>query len=577
MNRFSALNLPFRPAIRPVLFAVFCLVVTGVSAQSWYLQKTPDDLYIVPHEISKTPDNKLFVVGQVQPFGSVDAEIFYGKYHKGGGDVYQYRLDVSADEDGLSNAVRGGGESMLVTGFVGHRYNYGQRMNSEIPLCTEQARMYVAKIGSAGAVVWQRTFGNGCDSYGYDIVARKNSDQYAAVGNHYSPATDMFDIYLVLVDENGNPGGQKVIGSYGKSLYARRILSTSDGGFVILGQEGDNKHHPYKKSENFENFTGESSLVIRLDANADLVWARRISYPASIGAHAVLATDLLENSAGDIYLAGTINDLSIPPSYTRFDRGFLVRLDGNGALVSDIVFNLNGPGSGKTVVQSLLREGNTLYLSGYAYGGFGNYTKFLLSIDATTLTPQTVLGLHPGFAYGSMRHTGTGGTSIFLVGNAPDAGDFFDLTKKQMGGAVCYENQQWFASDPNLCIVENASLDLTSAGIATPQSPQTTPLAVSLVTASLCSASKTYSPPESEGEMAPGIYPNPASDRVHIITRHESPTALRIHNSRGQLILSRELQAGDHALDTSEMESGIYFLEMRRSGQVHTEKLIIQH
>lgn len=566
------MNLYQQQSLRSVFILFLALFLSGaVSAQSWCLRKDPNSVAIRPHELTKTEDSKLFVVG-VRDASNGNDEAYYGKFHKNGGDDYQKRIDVTADQDGLTNAAQGPNNTMVVVGYAGHRWTLPYRKANDLPLCTNLSKMYVAKIdNSTGGVIWQRTLNKGCDDYGYDIVRSNITGEYAVLGNHYSSNDDVFDIFLVFMNDNGSALREKSIESTtGKSLYARKILNTSDGGLLILAQEGTQMFHPYKKSDYYANFTGEATLVIRLDANANIVWQRRIAYPASYGDHSVLATDMLRNGAGEIFLTGTLDFNG------SFDYGFLVKLDANGNWMDDLGFRVYAPYASETVAQSILREGNTLYVSGYTFYG-SPLNKFLVTFDANTFGLGTISYFEGGGAMGSMRHTTTSATNIFLAGGEDIFGEEIDLTKKRIGLTSCCELTPEYLVDNNLVNVTNATLSATQFVSTDPQYPTGSPVDVTFVTDDLCASSKTIHETISEEALVAGVYPNPASDRVNIVTNSESVTALRIHNAQGQLILSRNLQPGDNAFDTSGMESGIYFLELRSEGKVHTEKLIIQH
>jgi hypothetical protein len=566
------MNLNQQSPLRSVSLLLFLLLfISGsVSAQSWCLRKDPSGINVKPHELTKTDDNKLFVVGVATSGSYLDNQIYYGKFLKNSGNSYQNRIDVTEYSDGLSNATKGPDNTMVVVGYAGHRYTRYQREYYDLPLCTNQAKMYVAKIDNAtGGVIWQRTLNKGCDDYGYDIVRSNITGEYAVLGNHYSSAPDVFNIYLVFMNENGTALREKSIRSNtGKSLYARRILNTSDGGFLILAQEGTQTNHPYQKSSYYANYTGEATLVIRLDANANIVWQKRIS-PVFSNCD-VVASDMLQNGAGDIFVTGTADFKDV------FDYGYLIKLDNAGNWVDDLMFRVNAPSSSATVSQSLLREGNTLYVSGYTFYGTA-INKFLLTFDANSFALGSSTRYLGGAATGSMRNTVGSTTTIFLSGGEDVFGSEIDLIKNQIGSTGCCESSPTVNLIDDVTNFENASLTATQFVLTDPQTPDVDPIAITFYTEDLCSSSKTSNSISLEEELVPSIYPNPASDRVNIVTMGESATTLYIHNAQGQLILSRELQPGDNTFDTSGLESGIYFLEMRSQAKVHTEKLLIQH
>jgi hypothetical protein len=83
---------------------------------------------------------------------------------------------------------------------------------------------------------------------------------------------------------------------------------------------------------------------------------------------------------------------------------------------------------------------------------------------------------------------------------------------------------------------------------------------------------------ESVGEMdeawSVGFYPNPASTDLNVWST--VPVGVEIYNSLGARVLSRPLQASNHAVDVSELSAGIYRVVMQQGDRVQTVNLLIK-
>lgn len=63
------------------------------------------------------------------------------------------------------------------------------------------------------------------------------------------------------------------------------------------------------------------------------------------------------------------------------------------------------------------------------------------------------------------------------------------------------------------------------------------------------------------------IYPNPASNTLHILFRDSQTAQVKITNVPGEELLSKQIQSGENAIDISGLQSGIYFVVITTSRQ----------
>ena len=71
------------------------------------------------------------------------------------------------------------------------------------------------------------------------------------------------------------------------------------------------------------------------------------------------------------------------------------------------------------------------------------------------------------------------------------------------------------------------------------------------------------------------VYPNPAKDRLQIESDNNI-AELRVTNTVGQLILSTKVDDNQYTLSTSNLESGVYILELTIDGERRTMRFAVR-
>ncbi|MCW3077680.1 MAG: hypothetical protein JWO32_2289, partial [Bacteroidetes bacterium] len=73
------------------------------------------------------------------------------------------------------------------------------------------------------------------------------------------------------------------------------------------------------------------------------------------------------------------------------------------------------------------------------------------------------------------------------------------------------------------------------------------------------------------------VYPNPSNEHFTLEIKDYKKSNYRLINSLGQLVLQGALTANVNSLNTSELNTGIYFLEINTDDFTQRVKIIIQH
>lgn len=70
------------------------------------------------------------------------------------------------------------------------------------------------------------------------------------------------------------------------------------------------------------------------------------------------------------------------------------------------------------------------------------------------------------------------------------------------------------------------------------------------------------------------IYPNPASDYITIDYKEENPASLKIYDTTGKLVLSKENMKAQEQVDIQALSNGIHIIELMSEDKVYISKLV---
>jgi hypothetical protein len=178
---------------------------------------------------------------------------------------------------------------------------------------------YLVKISSSGDTLWTRIYPNELVSSSTAASVEILTDGSMIIGADYAPfgsSDPLQGIRLLKVDSNGVVLFDSLYQVNSNLHICRRAQTTADGGIIIssyvcwpLGPFGP----------------CEDALVMRTDANGDLLWSQRFGADAT--GEVINAAVLTSN--GNLLLGGTIEDLSSP---TQNDF-YLLSLAESGAAI----------------------------------------------------------------------------------------------------------------------------------------------------------------------------------------------------------------------------------------------------
>lgn len=137
--------------------------------------------------------------------------------------------------------------------------------------------VWIIKLSSAGALLWQKCLGGTDDDRAYSI--QQTSDNgYIVSGSTRSNNGDVstihggMDAWVIKLSESGNIEWQKTFGGKNDEV-ANSIAQTLDGGYIFTGSscsiEGDIKHH-------HELIGYEDAWIVKLSATGYIEWERSL-------------------------------------------------------------------------------------------------------------------------------------------------------------------------------------------------------------------------------------------------------------------------------------------------------------
>ncbi len=173
----------------------------------------------VGYDIRQTTYGDYMLVGWTKSFGNGNADVFLVKL---GADLKEkWRKFFGGKEDENAYSIQLTRDGGFIIG--GDTSSFGSGKND----------LYLIKLDSAGNEQWSKAFGG--DDVEYCNAAIQTADGgYILAGESSTGGAGMVDAILLKTDADGKELWTKM---YGGHMYdsARKVVQTSDGGYVLLG------------------------------------------------------------------------------------------------------------------------------------------------------------------------------------------------------------------------------------------------------------------------------------------------------------------------------------------------------
>jgi hypothetical protein len=140
---------------------------------------------------------------------------------------------------------------------------------------TGAQRAFVEKLGATGQVAWAATYDAGAGGSAITQIRQTADGGYVAAGNATDGQGNTGALVLRL-DPSGAVVWQRTLGpSEGRQAYLYAVLPLPDGGVVAAGDLAE---------PGPDGVPITSVLVVRFDANGDLLWQRAFNASSAVGA-----------------------------------------------------------------------------------------------------------------------------------------------------------------------------------------------------------------------------------------------------------------------------------------------------
>ena len=254
-------------------------------------------------DVLQTADGGFLMAGTVASFTGQPSDAHIVKLAPNGAPQWQQSFGDSGFER-LSEIVE-----LPDGGFVG--------VGTTSDFADENADVWVVRLDSQGALVWQRHYGDIDDEVGYSIIPVPGGG-FVVAGESLSFGENpgWANGWLLQIDSGGSPVWQKAYGGteFGDNLLA--VREVPGGGLAAVG---------ITLSFGTDPGVASDAWVIRTDAVGEIVWQKTIG----VSGYADTAVDLQVTADGHLVVAGGTKSFGSPGTWDFW----LLALDTDGALL----------------------------------------------------------------------------------------------------------------------------------------------------------------------------------------------------------------------------------------------------
>ena len=207
-----------------------------------------------------------------------------------------------------------------------------------------------------------------------------------------------------------------------------------------------------------------------------------------------------------------------------------------------------------------LGQGNGMFNNTITSG----YKKNQLSIWPADFNADGKVDLVTGYKYAYYDTNGQQDSTLFAVLTGDGAGNFFMADTFKLASGFFSVATADFNNDNRTDMAITSYTMGTSATVLINCSPAT------------LTNTTTYINNEVANNNLTNIYPNPANDSFIIETTSIEKQTLEIVDVTGKIVLCQELNNKTN-IDASNLDNGIYFIQLKSNENIYTQKIIIQH
>ncbi len=113
---------------------------------------------------------------------------------------------------------------------------------------------------------WEKNYGRG-DTDSFSAIIETEDNGYLALGSSYNVNTDLYEIFLMKMDVDGNEQWSRFYGSPTEHVYGTNLVLTDDGGILIVGL-----YLNVLFNQVYESY------LLKTDINGNEQWSNRFDY-----------------------------------------------------------------------------------------------------------------------------------------------------------------------------------------------------------------------------------------------------------------------------------------------------------
>ncbi len=417
--------------------------------------------------------------------------------------------------------------------------------------------IYVVMLDNNGTLQWSKTFGGTGNDYG-ESIKQTTDGGFAVAGYTNSFGSGDYDMYILKLDAGGSPQWMRTIGGTAYD-YALSFTQTADGGYALLGATTS-------FGAGFIDF-----YIVKLDVSGMLQWSK--TFGGSAGDYGAY---IIQTSDGGYAAAG----LTFSFGAGSYDL-YIVKLDNSGALQWSRTIG----GTGYENLYSIIQT----YDGGYAISGAtttygaGGIDAYIVKLDAGgNLQWNRTFGGQFNDEANSIIQTSDGGYAFSGSSGSFGTGDIdMYFVKTDASGNICGNTS---SPSPNIgaggTLESQVSLTTSPTPIVTfPTS--STGTGGSLTTVCLTGIQPISNEVPSQFSLSQN-YPNPfnPSTNIRFKIKDSRLTTLRVYDVLGReitMLVNKELNPGIYEVEwnASNYPSGVYCYRISSGDFSETRKMIL--
>ncbi len=170
--------------------------------------------------VQQTKDEGYIIAGRTKAKGPGDYDVYLIKTDKEGNKLWEKTYSGASSIDEGYSVQQTKDEGYIIAGYTGY-------------WLADEANVYLIKTDEMGNKLWEKTYGGVSIDEGY-FVQQTKDEGYIITGRTKSKGVDVYDVYLIKTDKEGNKLWEKTFGGTNDDR-GKSVQQTKDEGYIIAG------------------------------------------------------------------------------------------------------------------------------------------------------------------------------------------------------------------------------------------------------------------------------------------------------------------------------------------------------